>query len=82
VAWIDTIDEEDAAGRLRGLYERMKDPGSGRVDNVLLVHSLHPDGLEAHWAVYRSAMRGTAGLSAAEREMIAVVVSERNGCRY
>lgn len=82
MAWIRTIDEQAAEGRLAELYARMADPASGRVDHVLKIHSLHPDGLAAHWELYRAAMRGTAGLSAAEREMIAVVVSARNGCHY
>ncbi len=84
MSWIETIGEDEAEhdGRLAALYAEMLDPVSGRVDNVLKVHSLHPDGLAAHWAVYRAAMRGTKGLRKVEREMIAVVVSVRNGCHY
>ena len=82
MAWIRTIGEGEADGELAELYARMRDPRTGRVDHVLSVHSLHPDGLRAHWAVYRAAMHGTPGLRAVEREMIAVVVSQRNGCHY
>ena len=82
MAWIETIDEDDAGGELRKLYERMVDPASGRVDNVLKIHSLHPAGLTAHWELYRAAMRGTPTLRAVEREMIAVVVSRLNRCHY
>lgn len=82
MAWIRTIREEDASGRLARLYQRMLDPVGKRVDNVLRVHSLHPRGLSAHWELYRAAMAPTAGLSAIDREMIAVVVSARNGCDY
>jgi alkylhydroperoxidase family enzyme len=82
VAWIRTIREEDARGPLARLYERVLDPLTRRVDNVLSVHSLHPRGLAAHWELYRAAMSPTPGLSAAEREMIAIVVSARNGCHY
>lgn len=81
MAWIETVAEDEARGRLAELYARMHDPVSGLVDNVLKVHSLGPEGLAAHWALYRSAMRGTRGLRTREREMIAVVVSARNGCR-
>ena len=72
----------DAGGVLADLYRVMRDPGSGRVDNVLKIHSLHPDGLKAHFSLYRAAMEGTRGLSKAEREMIALVVSKTNGCHY
>jgi AhpD family alkylhydroperoxidase len=32
--------------------------------------------------LYRAVMKGTPGLSAAEREMIALVVSRANDCHY
>jgi len=82
MAWIDTIDEDDAEGELAALYRGVLDPATARVDNVLKVHSLDPGGLGAHVAVYRSAMRGTRGLPKAEREMIALVVSALNDCHY
>ncbi len=82
MAWIESVDEADADGRLAELYARMVDPRSGRVDNVLKVHALHPDGLAAHWALYRASMRGTRSLRTADREAIAVVVSALNGCHY
>ncbi len=82
MAWIETIDESAAAGVLSDLYARTCDPADGRVDNVLKVHSLHPEGLKAHFDVYRAAMHGTRSLPKAEREMIALVVSKLNGCHY
>ena len=82
MAWVHTIDEDDAEGELKRLYERVVDPEVGRVDNVLKVHSLHPVGLSAHVAVYDAVMKGTATLPKADREMIAVVVSKINDCHY
>ena len=82
MAWIHTIHEDDARGELKKLYERVVDPGTGRVDNVMKIHSLHPEGLNAHFAVYRAAMNGTGTLPRADREMIAVVVSKINACHY
>ena len=82
MAWIHTIHEDDAAGELKKLYESVVDPKTGRVDNVMKIHSLHPEGLNAHFAVYRAAMSGTATLPRADREMIAVVVSKINDCHY
>ena len=82
MSWIRLIDEGDADERLAALYGQMADPATGRVDNVLKVHGLHPDGLAAHWTLYRAAMRPTAGLPKSAREMIAVVVSRLNGCVY
>lgn len=81
-AWITMISEQDAEGDLRLLYERMRDPQTGEVDNILRIHSLHPATLEAHYLLYRAVMTGSASLPRAEREMIAVVVSALNGCHY
>jgi alkylhydroperoxidase family enzyme len=82
MAWIRTIDDDDAAGPLADLYARIADPGTGRVDHVLRVHSLNPGGLAAHVAVYRAAMAGTRGLRKVDRELIAYAVSRLNGCHY
>lgn len=81
-AWIRTVDERDADDRLAALYAQCLDPPSEKVDHVLKVHSLHPDGLAAHLAVYRASMQSTKGLRKVDREMVAVVVSKQNGCHY
>ena len=81
-AWIGTIRESEADSELADLYEGVRDPASGRLDHILQVHSLHPAGLQAHFELYRAVMRGTATLRGAEREMIALVVSQLNACHY
>ena len=82
MAWIRTVDEGDADGELAELYERVQDPHSGAVDNIMRIHALHPRGLAAHFELYRAVMRPTKGLPGAEREMIALVVSRINACHY
>ena len=82
MAWIRTLPPEEADGDLAALYEQGRDPHSGQVDNILRAHSLHPGGLRAHLAVYRAAMAGTAGLRKRDRELIALRVSQLNGCHY
>jgi len=82
VAWIRTIQEGEAAGKLRDLYDASRDPATGKVDNILAIHGLHPEGLSAHLALYQAVMRGTASLSKLERELLAFVVSLENGCHY
>jgi alkylhydroperoxidase family enzyme len=52
------------------------------VDHILKIHSLNPESLEGHHRYYDHIMRGPSGLSRAEREMIAVVVSAANDCFY
>ena len=81
MAWIRTIDEDDAQGELRELYERLTEPWGG-VDNILKVHSLSPASLRGHFELYKTLMRGPSPLTRAQREMIAVAVSAANRCHY
>lgn len=81
-AWIDTVAEADAGTDLAALYEEVRDPATGQLDHILQVHSLHPAGLRAHHDLYRAVMRATRGVRGAEREMIALVVSQLNACHY
>lgn len=82
MAWIATVDEDQADDDLTPLYGQMVDPRYGRVDNILRIHSLHPAGMEAHFNMYREVMTSTATLPKVDREMIALVVSRINECHY
>ena len=82
MAWIEVPDERDWTGRLAELREKLADPASGRVDNILAVHAADPESLQAHVRLYSQAMRGTPGLPKVDREMIALVVSAANQCDY
>ena len=81
MAYIETISESDARGKLAELYKRFGNP-DGTVDNVLKVHSLNPDSLEAHSTLYVQSLHRKSPLSRAERELIGVMVSMVNGCEY
>lgn len=81
MAYIETISESDATGKLGKLYKRFGNP-DGTVDNVLKVHSLNPESLEAHGALYVQSLHRKSPLSRAERELIGVIVSMANGCEY
>lgn len=81
-AWIEVIPEEAADGLLKELYDQERDKRAGVVDNIMKVHSLRPETLRAHADLYHTVMHGRSGLSHIEREMIAVVVSSINQCRY
>ena len=76
------IPEGEAEGLLRELYEKEWDPQHQLVDNILKVHSLHPETLRAHVDLYRTVMYGRSAISWPEREMIGVVVSAINRCHY
>ena len=81
-AWITTIDELQASGEVAAAYAQAVNGETGRVANVLKVHSLNPRSLLAHRTLYRTLMFGRSPLERYQREMIAVVVSALNGCHY
>lgn len=78
VARIKIIEEEEAQGELKEIYNQFK----GRMANILKVHSLNPSSLKAHLAYYREIMFGKSPLCRQTREMIATVVSAQNECYY
>ncbi|MCB9839146.1 MAG: peroxidase-related enzyme [Phycisphaeraceae bacterium] len=81
MAYIATIDPRDAEGDLRDLYDRVGNP-DGTIDEVMRVHSLNPESLRTHFELYVSACHKPSPLSRIEREIVAVVVSRWNQCRY
>ena len=51
-------------------------------DNILRIHSVHSRTMRLHYDLYKQLMYGKGPLSRIQREMIAVVVSAENKCRY
>lgn len=82
MAWIERVPDDEWSGVLEPLRDRVIDRDAQRIDNIMSVHSLNPNGLAAHDAIYRSAMAGTKTLRKVERELIALVVSDINDCHY
>ena len=81
MAWIKTINPDATEGELKQIYEEQKRQ-AGAVANILQIHSLAPDVLAAHLDIYKAAMHASGELSRTRREMIAVAVSQANGCHY
>lgn len=82
VAWIEVIPEEDAPDDVARAYKRSVDPENGKVDHIMKIHSLHPQSLLDHLHLYKTLMHAESPLSKTQREMIAVVVSVINHCKY
>ncbi len=81
MSWIQEIEVTDAEGKLAEVYAELL-ASRGKVANILQVHSLNPNAMASHLDLYMSIMFGKSGLSRAEREAIAVVVSATNECEY
>ena len=82
MAWIETISYDEAEGRLRQLYDRIKGPGDN-VDNIMMVHSLRPHSMEGHMALYKHVLHHSGNtLETWFLETIGVWVSRLNRCAY
>jgi uncharacterized peroxidase-related enzyme len=80
-SWFPVPDEAQAPPDLRGLFAKARER-LGFVPNVFRVYAFRPRRLSAWFAHYRQLHEPTEHLSAADREMIAVVVSAANRCLY
>lgn len=81
MSWIEEIEISEAEGKLAEMYANLVKQ-RGQVSNILKVHSLNPDAMGDHLALYMTLMFGKSGLSREEREAVAVVVSANNDCEY
>ena len=86
MAWIRTLeaDEVPPKSRLARLYKAAIDPETGELDNIIKIHALRPDTLDAHLRLWGATCRPThgQGLTRREREMIGIAVSAHNHCHY
>jgi len=81
LTWLRVPAEEELPPEVLELW-RPSQEKLGFVPNVLRLFALRPTHLLAWNAHYDEAMKGASGLTKAEREMIAVVVSTTNDCAY
>ena len=81
ISWLRLPADDDVSADARALWEAPLEK-LGFVPNVLRVMALRPDHLLGWNAYYDDLMRGESGLTKAQREMIAVVVSAQNRCHY
>ncbi len=81
MAHIEIIGPANATGRLKEEYDAAM-ARAGYVAQILQVQSQNADSLHASIAMYKAIMFGKSGLSRAEREMLATVVSQVNHCFY
>ena len=82
MAWIKTISYEDATGRLKKLYNRVKGLGNN-IDNVLKIHSLRPQTLNGHMVLYKSVLHHSDNkFPKWYLEVLGTYVSHMNKCQY
>ncbi len=82
MAWIKTISLEQATGKLKQIYKRVAGP-NGKIDNILIAHSLRPHTLEGHMRLYKNVLHHNANqLPKSQLEALGVFVSLLNQCDY
>lgn len=82
MTWIRTIPYEEAEGKVKDLYERIKGPNNN-VDNIMMAHSLRPHSMEGHMALYKNVLHHSRNtLPKWLLEAVGVCVSIINQCEY
>lgn len=82
MTWITTISFEEATGKVKKLYDRIKGPDNN-VDNIMMAHSLRPHTMEGHMAIYKNVIHHPRNtLPKWLLEAIGVYVSLLNHCEY
>ena len=72
---------EETSGVARREYDAAM-RRAGRIWNIVSIQSQLPEVMRDSMRLYSSIMYGPSPLSRAQREMIAVVTSEKNDCHY
>ena len=81
VAYIRQIEPEDADAELAEFYDRVVEL-AGAVPNIVKLSSLKPAAAKAAQDLYQSVLYHDSGLTMADKETVAVVVSVINRCVY
>lgn len=81
MAWIRTIEVDEAEGLLERLYDAAI-RRAGKVYNIVKIASLKPQIVRSSMDFYMALMHAPGDLTRAQREMIAVAVSRANHCFY
>jgi len=82
MSWISIISYENATGKLKKLYDRVKGPNNN-VDNIMLAHSLRPHTMVGHMALYKNVLHNSQNTTPKWfLETIGVYVSSLNNCDY
>lgn len=79
--FIEVIEYEKSNGPLREIYDHLIET-RGKLAEVHKIQSLNPGSIMNHIDLYLTVMFGRSPVKRYQREMMAVVVSVANECRY
>ena len=81
MSFFEEIYITDAKGLLQKEYNAALNR-SGRIWNIVKYMSIHPEAMKRSMESNNCLMFAPSPLNRSEREMLAVVISARNGCVY
>ena len=81
ISWFPVLTDDELTPEVRDLCERARG-NVGFVPNVFRCYAWRPARFLKWFAHFRDVMRGSAGLSEADRELIGAAVSYENHCIY
>lgn len=82
MSWITIISYQEATGKLKKLYERVKGPNNN-IDNIMLSHSLRAHTMEGHMKLYKNVLHHSENtIPKWFLETIGIYVSKLNECEY
>ena len=80
--YIQQVSDEEARGAAKRELDAARVRAGGRVWNIVRIMTPNPAALRASMSLYSALMFGESPLTRAQRELLAVVVSRANDCRY
>jgi len=82
MSWIKVIPFEDATGKLKQIYKKIKGPNN-QIDNVLSIHSLRPHTLTGHMSLYKNTLHHSDNnFPNWFLELLGTYTSYINNCEY
>lgn len=82
MSWIKVIPFEEATGKLKQIYKKIKGPNN-QIDNVLSIHSLRPHTLVGHMSLYKNTLHHNNNTFPNwQLELLGTYTSYINKCDY
>ncbi len=82
MSWIKVIPFEEATGKLKVIYNKIKGPNN-QIDNVLSIHSLRPHTLVGHMSLYKNTLHHSNNTFPNWfLELLGTYTSYLNNCTY
>ena len=80
VPWIETENERSSNEKIKNLYNKTRNPLSGKISDLTRITSLTPEVSEDLTTLGAAVYRNATGFTAREKEIVALVTSSFIGC--